>query len=65
MKRGKQSDYIQNRILDLLEEGHKAHDHRDKQWYLRCAQELQWCHQYLTGTTGASCVIKEYETTEK
>ena len=39
-------DYIRSRVAQLKTESLKCSDPRDKQWYERMAQELQWCQLY-------------------
>jgi hypothetical protein len=38
--------YIRTRVEQLREEKTKCSDHRDRQWYERLAQELEWCLLY-------------------
>lgn len=41
----KQNKYIKTRMEQLKEDMSKAHDVRDKSWYNRCIQELDWALQ--------------------
>ena len=38
--------YIRVRAEQLRTEALKCSDHRDRQWYERMAQELEWCLLY-------------------
>jgi len=38
--------YIRMRVEQLKLEATKCNDSRDRQWYLRLAQELEWCLLY-------------------
>jgi len=38
--------YIRTRVEQLKLEATKCRDHRDRQWYQRLAQELEWCLLY-------------------
>jgi len=38
--------YIRMRVEQLKLEATKCSDPRDRQWYLRLAQELEWCLVY-------------------
>lgn len=45
MRRGRKHSvetYVQVRVKQLQEDMDKAHDERDKKWYNRLIQELNW-----------------------
>ena len=39
-------NYIRTRVEQLRTEALKCSDSRDRQWYERLAQELEWCLLY-------------------
>ena len=57
MRRAKKADYITARISQLMDDANKAHDNRDKQWYYRICQELEWARAYEQDDMKPDCVL--------
>ena len=50
MRRGRKRNsrqYVEMRIKQLIEEGHKANDKMTRMWLYKCADELKWVLQVM------------------
>ena len=53
MRRGRKRnprEYVEMRMKQLIEEGHKASDKMTRMWLYKCADELKWVLQVIDGT---------------
>jgi len=53
--------YIRMRVEQLKLEATKCNDSRDRQWYLRLAQELEWCLVYGESFAESKATLKQSE----
>ena len=56
--------YIRTRVEQLKLEATKCNDHRDRQWYQRLAQELEWCLLYGESFAESKATLKQSEEEE-
>ena len=50
MRRGRKRNprqYVEMRIKQLIEEGHRASDQMTRRWLWKCADELKWVKQVI------------------
>ena len=53
--------YIRTRVEQLKLEATKCSDTRDRQWYQRLAQELEWCLLYGESFAESKATLKQSE----
>jgi hypothetical protein len=56
--------YIRTRVEQLRAEKLKCRDPRDRQWYERLAQELEWCLLYGESFAESKATLKHSEEEE-